>query len=321
MLKSRAGKVGLVLAGLAVAGQLSLIATAGKIGSLDLAKVPGCFVYLDDGELRTYCPRRGQVARKQHTSLESVAVLLAPSRTPGDIVFLGQGQSSGLLRVRNAGSEIGIFPDPRLGGHKPGNITRWRLGGNELYTIAEREGQAALFRLDMHGRLDSTKLPLPSGLKMQDEWSAAPSVHDGTKIVFSAPVEVGPWPILPADMSSGTVRTLAYGYHPEWSPDGSRIAFARGLHVGVLDVASGKTSRFTIWRPRTVLDYLVPIGTPAIVTRITWLGDSGYLACGVGQGKLWREWIVVVDLSTGATHQLPVSTAPAKWAWVPDAQR
>jgi len=306
----------IVLAGLFVN---SLIARS--IQDASLSKIPGCFVYLDNDKVRIYRPGEGKVNKKEYGSIEESSVLLSSDHPSRNITFLNKYSTSGLLQVSKNGSSVKISPDNKLSDYKPGNITRWRVSGDKLYTVKYQNRQAVLMSFDKDGHIDNIKLMLPSKIKPQEDWCTAPSIHNETQIIFSVPVVDRRSLMVLVDTSNDDVKVLGEGFNPEWSPDGSLIAFTYGLTLKVMDVDTSKVSSYEIWRPRTFIDRLFPFRYSVIVSNISWLGGNEYVACALVPASMaWQHQIAVIHLPTKSSYQLPISVDPVGWAWVPDSQ-
>lgn len=281
-------------------------------------KQPGGLVFVLHDTLRYYRNgQQGTLACAQG-SLPSADVFLGYSEPLRGVVFLKQRARPGIITLDRAHEQPIVRSIDSLQ-CSIGGTRDWSLAGDMLLKIVGRNRRATLVSVDFHGRVRRTALPvLPQNIgKTRATWESAPSVQNGTKVVFSVPLEQRPWRMVVMDTAARTMQILGHGRAPQWSPDGTRIAFVHSftLRVGIIEIQSGRVADLTITQPST-LRRLMRIGAPLYVHRIAWVGSNA-IACSVARLGAWEHKIYMLDVVSKRSYELPVFVDPAKWAWIP----
>jgi TolB protein len=271
----------------------------------------GIFVMSDDGS--------GAV---RVVALEPIGPLGCPSWSPDGsrIVFdqVGPGPPNEVWVVNSDGTGL-----RRLG---EGIEPSWSPDGTKIafaYTnsgnlVVQLPGPQGIYVMDPDGGAPRLLVPSPmkNGQLGRLAWSP-----DGSRIAFSAQVDLGEWALFVADTDGTGLREVPHTHanavgSPTWSPDGQSIAFTLNrssfvVGLGSLYVAHLKESEPS--RPAR-------LGPTGQVANPSWSPDGARIAF----DRANRIWVIGVD-ATGATrlagaprgvHAGKVDYCPA-WSPVP----
>jgi Tol biopolymer transport system component len=150
---------------------------------------------------------------------------------------------------------------------------------------------------------EETTFAAPSGASAFD---VAP---DASMVAYADADEVGNAQVFVMDADGSHARQLTHGLggaeHPDWSPDGSMIAYQRNVQIYVVSVSDGESTRVTR-EPGGAVD---PGG---------WAPDGGSIVFSADSGTIYAAWSV--DLTTGRTRSIvPDGSTPTlspDGAWI-----
>ena len=194
------------------------------------------------------------------------------------------------------------------------------------------DGRQVAFTSNRAGNWDIWVVPVAGGKPMQLTNSTAQDLHpswspDGRHIVYSAlSSRSGLWELVLVNVSNpSTPHFLGDGRFPEFSPDGTKIAFQRARQRGTrqfsiwtVDFANGQTSRAT---------EIVAAANAAVITP-TWSPDGRKLAFatvvnpgaeGDASHGAATLWVVNID-GTGKSNLTNDRFTNVQPVWSPDGR-
>lgn len=197
-----------------------------------------------------------------------------------DRIIFGSGFRDSYLLVADTLGRVQRF----LQGGPAGNeetSPRYSPDGRFVFFTAD----GALWRADTDGT-NARRLGAPSaGSDNDSQVSASP---DGRTLAYTGSGPVGQF-IRLMDLASGAVtETLVRGSHPEYSPDGTRLAFRVGQSVG--EMKPDGTGVRILSAPSSLIDF---------GTGLTWSPDGQWLATGGITG------LVLVNATDGRVIPIP----------------
>jgi len=175
-----------------------------------------------------------------------LAAGLVLGRSPAESAFPGANGNIAFNSYRDGNGEIYVM---NADGSGQTNLTNnaaderepaWSPDGTKIAFGTDRDGNYEIYAMNPDGS-GQTNLSNNPAYELWPAWSP-----DGTKIAFSRRVlNVEPWGfeiiVMNVDGSGQTNVTNSgpsgvWNIHPAWSPDGSKIAFARGTFGGDLEI-------------------------------------------------------------------------------------
>lgn len=143
----------------------------------------------------------------------------ASGQMPVNDIYVANEDGSGVTNLTN-NSANDAYPS-------------WSPDGSQIAFVSDRnsgDGTTNLYLMDADGS-DVTPLPAISGDQGWTAWSP-----DGSKLAFST----GNSSISVLNLNTGDITALASGWHPNWSPDGSTIAYINqiGEQVDIFKISA-----------------------------------------------------------------------------------
>lgn len=197
-----------------------------------VAQVPGRLLFLSDRQATI-------VEAGERRSVELPPGLTAAALSPDGVQLAGLLDGAITLLSLFDGRTVSLA-------RTEGLALSWAPTGDRLLAHAGREGETLLELHGVSGGGEPQRITIPAGGPVTVKWAP-----DSTRLA----VQIGPayqpdnnlWLV---DLSQSTVRLLAKGAHrPTWSPDGSRLAYARSV--------TRTTDEVIIWQeggePQTVI--------------------------------------------------------------------
>jgi Tol biopolymer transport system component/DNA-binding winged helix-turn-helix (wHTH) protein len=178
--------------------------------------------------------------------------------------------------------------------------------GHAVVYASDATGTLELYLANLSQGSGEVALTNDGGHNMQPAWSP-----DGQWIAFHSRRRGGVW-VIPS--TGGVPRQVVdFGSDPAWAPDSNTLVFtsdAGGL--------AGQSSLWTVKRDGTDRRALTQIGTPAGGQRApVWSHGGRHVGFIVSHGG-WTIEVWIVDVASGATHLVDVSTNASDPCFAPD---
>jgi TolB protein len=230
---------------------------------------------------------------------------------------VGEGTKSIICKIKITEDERTCLTDPAANNYSP----NWSPDGNSIAYISSTERRMTdLFVMDAEGG-NPIKLSKTSHFAWEPVWSP-----DGSKIAYFSVTSSGSFSVITVAGDGSNENILAWDQNhaafaplwfalknkPDWSPDGTRLAFVSGhenyrLEVYVIEVASATVNRLT---NASGVENLYPIWSP----------DGSKLAFYALHNQRWDLYTMNPDgtnpvkLADGVANQAFFVISPPSWS-------
>lgn len=227
-----------------------------------------------------------------------------------------QGDAQVAVTAEAVATETATQPPPSPEATDSSSVSAALGASSGIAYASDRTGFPQIFYLDLASRVETQLTDIPNGA-CQPAWSP-----DGTRLAFTSPCGSNRETysgsaifIMPVDVDGhpGEAQPLMISlgggdYDPDWSPDGSRIAFT--------SLRTGRPQVFTVGLDGSnvlnVNDDLAHNWSPS------WSGDGSQIAFLTGRGGSEEIWLVPADGGEETRFTRGDGKDVAKPDWSPD---